>query len=77
MGQLLSREMFVVRGADAVEIAEGHTERVAIARPGRTLRGLRPCARRQAPRTEAGRSPVCLGPEGGPGRIGKSEDARR
>lgn len=77
MDQPLSRERFGDCGADAVEMAEGHTDRVAIARPSRTLRGLRPCARREGPRTEAGRSPVRLFRKGGAGRVGKSEDVRR
>src|SRR3989441_1731924 len=44
--------------------AEGHIGGADIARRRRTLRGQRPCARTQAPRTGTGRSRVRLWPRG-------------
>ena len=65
-GRVLSREIsgYQLRGADAVEHAEGHTDRVVIARRDRTPRGLRPRARTEAPRTGTGRSRDHLRHEG-------------
>ena len=68
-GRVLSREIHaprqrVLRGADVVEEAEGHTGRVDIARRDGTPRGQRPRARTEAPRTGTGRSRVCLRREG-------------
>src|SRR2546427_264324 len=57
-------------GATAWRKAEGHTGRVASARRVRTLRGQRPRARTEAPRTGTGRSCVRLGqrePQAAPG----------
>ena len=39
-GQPSSRESFIIRGADAVSVAEGHTLWYAIARTTATSRGL-------------------------------------
>jgi hypothetical protein len=46
MGRVLSRERIEERDADAVEIAEGHTDATVRARSRRAPRGLRPRARR-------------------------------
>ena len=42
VGQPLSRERYIVQGADAVEVAEGNTDRRDTASAWTTLRGLRP-----------------------------------
>jgi hypothetical protein len=42
VGQPLSREKVMIQGADAFDIAEGHTDRCVTASIGPTLRGLRP-----------------------------------
>ena len=81
-GRVLSREIMparsrALRGADAVEEAEGNTGRVAIARRDGTPRGQRPRACTEAPRTGTGRSRVRLRQMRAAGRIGKSKDARR
>jgi hypothetical protein len=67
-GWALSLENFLIRSADDLRPLEGNTGWVAIARPDRTPRGLRPHARTQAShkeakvlRSEAGRSRVQLG----------------
>jgi hypothetical protein len=56
-GEVLSRERFV-RGADAVDPAEGNTGSSAKASCGLSLRGPRPSHARKLLVTEAGRSRV-------------------
>ena len=76
VGWVLSREIpRHVQGADAVEEAEGHTARVAIARRARTLRGRRPHARTDTPRH--GNREIPRSPGDTADRIGKSQDTRR
>ena len=76
-GRLWSREMFLFQGADAVDVAEGNTVRIGKARSARTLRGRRPRARTETPRTGIGRSHDCPCLQGNRGRIEKSEDTSR
>ena len=76
-GWLLSREMFLLQGADAVDVAEGNTVHIGNARNAWTLRGRRPQARTETPCTGIGRSHDRLRLQGKGGRIVKSEDARR
>jgi hypothetical protein len=76
MGRVLSREILLNSGVPTLcKKAEGHIPLLAIARGTGTLRGLRPRARVDAPRTGTGRSRVRLGT--GRGRVAKSQDARR
>jgi len=57
MGRVLSRESHgQLRGADAVEAAEGNTGCVVSARHAWTLRGQRPRARTETPHAGTGRS---------------------
>jgi len=53
-GWVSSLEIFNVRSADGLRPSEGNTGRVAIARPVRAPRGLRPHARTQAPHSGGG-----------------------
>ena len=74
-GQVLSRGILLKFGVlTPWDAAEGNIGCAAIARRIWTLRGRRPRARTETPRTGTGRShnrPQAEGPEG---RIGKSED---
>ena len=56
-GWVLSLENVYIRSADGLRPSEGNTGRVAIARPGRAPRGLRPHARTQAPHSGGGALP--------------------
>jgi hypothetical protein len=77
-GRVLSREILLKsRVPTSWDNAEGNIWFIAIARYARTLRGRRPRARTETPRTGTGRSPVCLCSEGSKGRIEKSKDIRR
>jgi hypothetical protein len=76
-GRVLSREILLLQGAHALDVVEGNTDRVASARHGRTLRGRRPRACTETPRTGTGRSPIRLCNEGCEGRSGKSKDVSR
>ena len=58
VGQVLSRENEILRGAHRVKDLEGNTMHIATARYATTPRGPRPCARTEASRTGAGRSHV-------------------
>ena len=53
-GWVSSLENVFIRSADGLRPSEGNTGRVAIARPGRAPRGLRPHARTQAPHSGGG-----------------------
>ena len=57
--------------------AEGHNGRIDRARGVRSLRGRRPRARTETPRTGIGRSHGCLCTQGNGGRIGKFKDVSR
>src|SRR5260221_8857867 len=61
-GWVLSPEIDASGAPTRFTPPEGHTERVAIARPERTPRDRRPQARTQTLHAEAGRSRVRLGP---------------
>jgi len=56
---------------------EGHNGCLDRVRGVRSLRGRRPRARMETPRTGIGRSHDCLWTQGNRGRIGKSEDVSR
>jgi RNA-directed DNA polymerase len=56
-GRVFSRERQFLRGADAVRRSGRLHRRVGIARRNGTLRGQRPRARTETPRTRTGRSP--------------------
>jgi len=55
-GWVSSLENVFIRSADGLRPSEGNTGRVAIARPGRAPRGLRPQARTHAPHLGGGAS---------------------
>ena len=77
-GRLLSREMVLDSRVPILwTLVEGNTVRIDRARGARTLRGRRPRARTETPRTGIGRSHNCLCSQGNRGRIGKSEDTSR
>jgi RNA-directed DNA polymerase len=74
-GLVLSREILLKSGVPTPwDVAEGNTGCAAMARRIWTLRGRRPGARTETPRTGTGRSHNCPQAEGPEGRIGKSED---
>jgi len=56
MGRVLSRESVRVQDAHVVDVTEGSTGRIAIARYVKTLRGRRPRARTETPYAGTGRS---------------------
>jgi len=77
-GRPLSREMVLDSRVPILwTLVEGNTVRIDRARGARTLRGRRPRARTETPRTGIGRSHDCLCSQGNRGRIGKSEDTSR
>jgi hypothetical protein len=77
-GRVLSREnLLKSRALTFWDKTEGNTGCVANARHIQALRGRRPRARMEAPRTGTGRSHIRLQQEGVGGRIGKSEDVSR
>jgi RNA-directed DNA polymerase len=63
-GWVSSRVIAKLQGADAFGLAEGNTARGDSASPERTLRGPRPHARSETPRTRIGRSHGCLAAKG-------------
>ena len=77
IGQALSRERFLIPGADAVPYAEGNTDGGVSASPRTTRRGLRPWH----VRTLLGREPGDLAadrrPVADPARIGKARSRSR
>jgi len=78
MGRVLSRESHgQLRGADAVEAAEGHTGCAVIARRAWTPRGQRPRARTETPHTGTGRSRFWLGLGGARVRTVNPKEVRR
>jgi hypothetical protein len=77
-GRVLSREdLLKSRALTFWDNTEGNTGRVVSARHVWALRGRRPRARTEAPRTGTGRSHIRLRKEGCGGRIGKSKDVSR
>jgi hypothetical protein len=61
IGRVLSREILnQLQGAHALDVVEGNIGRVASARHARTLRGRRPRACTETPRTGTGRSHIRL-----------------
>lgn len=73
VGRVLSREIHVVRGADAVFMSEGKTASSAIASYSRAPSGLRPRARTEAPRARTGRSRDRPSQDGATDRRGKPQ----
>ena len=63
-GWVSSREIPPLQGADALGVVEGNIGRGDIASPDRTLRGPRPQARPETPRTTIGRSQGRLAAKG-------------
>ena len=77
-GRVWSREILLKsREPTWWDEAEGHSGRIDSARGVRFLRGRRPRARTETPRTGIGRSHGCLCTQGNGGCIGKSEDVSR
>ena len=76
-GQSLSREIRVLRGAHAVQKAEGNMESAAKARRPSTSRGLRPCACTETHHTGSGRSHDWPGEDGCPVRAVNPTGERR